>query len=59
MYSLVGVGGLEDVEYSPEAEFFVLFAEGSGKHAPHLGSSFNNLHAFSNGKGSCMSWGGV
>jgi len=49
LYSLVGVGGLEDAEYAPEAEFFVLFADGSNTQpASHFGSSLNNFHAFSN-----------
>jgi hypothetical protein len=37
LYSLVGVGGLEDVEYAPEAELFVLFADGSDEPPSHLG----------------------
>jgi hypothetical protein len=56
LYSLVGVGGLEDDEYAPEVEFVVLFSEGSDESARYLGSSFNNLHAFSNLKFSCPSW---
>jgi hypothetical protein len=45
LYSLVGVGGLEDVVYVQEVELFVLFADGSDEPPSHLGSSLNNFQA--------------
>lgn len=51
LYSqLVGVNGLEDEEYAPETEFFVIFVEAFDELASHLGSYFNSLHATSNVK---------
>lgn len=52
----VGVLGLEDDEYAPEVEFFVLFVEGFDESASQLGSSLNNLHALFNVNFSCYSW---
>lgn len=45
---IVNVWELEDAEYTPEAKFFILFAEDSDEHANLLGSSFNNFHTLSN-----------